>query len=1137
MLEEGTRVGDLRVRGLLGEGAMGRVYLAEDTTLGRRVALKLIKRSVLQRHGVERFLEEARATASFNHPHIVTLYAVGEHDGRPYLALEYLDGASLRVRLATGPVPMGEALRFGRAIADAIAEAHRRGLVHADLKPENVVIPSDGRVRVVDFGLARLAGAASDAASGTPAYMAPERWRGAAPTGAIDIWSLGVMLHELITGGRPIPDHALPHLMFAADPLEIPELPAEPWARLVRDCLALDPERRPSAEEVVRRLDALLDRHGAISGEGSRAARGAAADVQHLVTELVTPPAGEARPFEGRRELLAALVHSGCAALETRTPTLVTIRGDAGIGKSRLAAALRHELSRAAPKARVLALGGQDPAAGEVDGTLREILRRLAAPAMLGRGRDVRAHLREQVGHAWPAVALSLGWLGRDAPELQPLAQAPGALRIAAIEATSRLIRRAAEQGPLCILLDDAHLADATTLDALELATLARAGAAPLWICVLVRPSFDELRPSWGERAERAEAFELEPLVDAAAEELCRALLHPAENLPAQLVEAIAARAQGNAMLLGELCRALKSEGIIRQERTGAWILETDRIDDWPRTPHLSWLTERELRRLPPDLVVYAQLAAVLGPRFDTADMIGVLERLEASPAWRRPPLELEAALAQLDRVQLLRARGHRGHEFRNAMLCEAVRAAIPEPLGTELHRAAFEHYRDQRHVPEERRRPRLAFHAAGAGLREPAARAYEALAAEALYRHRYVEAEASYSRMLGLVDGGPPRQAALHGRGLARYMVGRYEDALDDLHRAHALAAEHGDPRGRLMILLDEATVLDWLASFRRSAELVEQAAGLVAGDAEPAIAARVATGRARSLWRLGKSVEARAALFEAVGLAEAAGGAAYESLNISLIMLGAVLSDLGEIHEAREALDRALSMARARGDRLHELAVLNNRRKVWIAEKDVERAVDDLQANLEIGRALGLVFVELIGTFNVGELLYQAGDLEAAWPYVERAVELATRRSDLLPRPIARLLELRLLAAEGRWQEVQALGAEIAELHRAAQAQGRTDAALLPSEEVLLEAALLASTGGGAESWAGVRARSLRCSEEQQPIEVVELQALGELRAGDVAGARRALDEALDLARRIPNVMETRLLRRRSWIDARRP
>jgi tetratricopeptide (TPR) repeat protein len=842
--------------------------------------------------------------------------------------------------------------------------------------------------------------------------------------------------------------------------------------------------------------------------------------------------AADVQPFVGRREAMATLVQSGRAALSGRTPTLVTIRGDAGIGKSRLANAVRHAMTVAVPAARVLAFRGQDPSVGDVDETIRAILRRLVSPSgMPVRRHEVREHLQARVGDAWPAVALTLGWIGRDAPELLLLAQAPGALRVAAIEATSRLIRRAAEQTPLVIVLDDAHLADATTLDAFELATLDRGGAVPLWICVLVRPSFEALRPAWGERAARAEALELAPLSGAAAEELCRTLLSPAENLPAQLVEMITARAQGNAMLLGELCRALKTEGIVRQERAGAWILETDRVDDWPQTPRLQWLAERELGRLPPDLASHAQLAALLGPKFAVADILGVMQVLEASPAAAQFPLDPKVALAQLDKAQILRVRERHHCEFRNAMLCEAMRAAIPDALRVELHRAAFEHYGQ---VPEERRRARLAFHAAEAGLREPAAMAYEALAADYLYRHRYVEAEGAYSRMLALVDGAPQRQAAHHGRGLARYRTGRYEDALEDLHQAHALAAELGDRRAQLTILLDEATVLDWLNNYRRSAELVDQATALAADDAEPVIAARVAMGRARSLWRLGTSAEARASLLEAVGRGEAAGAAGYESLIVSLLMLGAFLGDLGEIREAREVFDRVLALAHAQGDRFHELAALNNRRAVWIAEKDVARATADLHDQLDIGRALGLVLVELVGTYNLGELLYQAGYVEAARPHVERAVALAMRRSDLLPRPLARLLELRLLAFEGRWQEAQALGTAIAELHRSAQAQGRSDAELLPGEQVLLDAILLASTRGGDEAWAGVRERSRSCSEEQQSIEVIEMQALGALRVGDLAGARRSLEEALDVARGIPNIMEARLLRRLAWIDS---
>ena len=200
-------------------------------------------------------------TASFNHPNIVTLHAVGEYEGRPFLALEYVDGEPLRTRIVAGPISTTEALRIARAVAEAIAEAHHRGLVHADLKPENILIPLDGRVRVVDFGLAKLVGTAPDAASGTPAYMAPERWRGEPPTGAIDVWSFGLLVrarHGETTTLRRI---TRTRRVYTKAQVELPtSVTSSSWGALVVDCLAIDPTTRPSAHELVRRLKALVIR-------------------------------------------------------------------------------------------------------------------------------------------------------------------------------------------------------------------------------------------------------------------------------------------------------------------------------------------------------------------------------------------------------------------------------------------------------------------------------------------------------------------------------------------------------------------------------------------------------------------------------------------------------------------------------------------------------------------------------------------------------------------------------------------------------------------------------------------------------------------------------------------------------------
>lgn len=296
---------------------MGEVYLAQDERLGRKVALKFVKPTGLDAAACERFLAEARTTARFAHPHIVTVYAVGAHAGRPYLALEYLDGETLRERLGRGPLPLPEALRVARAVAEALAEAHRHGVIHADLKPENVVVPADGRPRVVDFGLARFAGADGVAASGTPAYMAPERWQGAAPTPAIDVWSLGVLVHELVEGERPLSDGELAAFAYAPRPVPLgPAVAHHPVRELLQACLAVDPAARPPSEDVAQRLAALLD--GGRPGDDARSPfRG-----------LEPFREADAVDFSGREAEVAQ------AAEGLRAHGALAVLGPSGIGKS-----------------------------------------------------------------------------------------------------------------------------------------------------------------------------------------------------------------------------------------------------------------------------------------------------------------------------------------------------------------------------------------------------------------------------------------------------------------------------------------------------------------------------------------------------------------------------------------------------------------------------------------------------------------------------------------------------------------------------------------------------------------------------------------------------------------------------------
>ncbi len=293
-LEPGAMVDHFRVIRLIGRGGMGAVYLARDTRLGRKVALKVIRPARMgSPDAARRFLIEARATARFNHPNIVTIYAVGEVGGSPYVALEYLEGETLRQRFDGERVPLREALRLGIAVAGALVEAHAHGILHRDLKAENVVISRDGRPRVLDFGLAKIVSPGPAAASasethdpgtldseglgdalqtdgehlcGTPATMAPEQWAGGELSGATDVWALGVLLHELVAGRRPYHDMeatltTLAWTLSQPDPVPLDPVIAETspeLARLLARCLDKNPGARPDAPEVVTALQDMV---------------------------------------------------------------------------------------------------------------------------------------------------------------------------------------------------------------------------------------------------------------------------------------------------------------------------------------------------------------------------------------------------------------------------------------------------------------------------------------------------------------------------------------------------------------------------------------------------------------------------------------------------------------------------------------------------------------------------------------------------------------------------------------------------------------------------------------------------------------------------------------------------------------
>ncbi len=281
----GQTISHYKILEKLGEGGMGVVYKAEDTKLKRTVALKFLSPQAL---GTEeekaRFIHEAQSAAALNHPNICTVYEIDEREGQPFIAMEYIEGQSLEGIIASGPLKLGEAQNVAMQIAEGLHEAHRRRIVHRDIKSANIMITHEGRVKIMDFGLAKSPGRTQltreGTTVGTVAYMSPEQTRGEEVDHRTDIWSLGVVLYEMISGQSPFKgDHeqAIVYSIVNEEPKPLTHLrtavPVE-LERITRKAMAKSPrDRYQHADEVMvdlRSLTVEIDSAGVTTGPAKK---------------------------------------------------------------------------------------------------------------------------------------------------------------------------------------------------------------------------------------------------------------------------------------------------------------------------------------------------------------------------------------------------------------------------------------------------------------------------------------------------------------------------------------------------------------------------------------------------------------------------------------------------------------------------------------------------------------------------------------------------------------------------------------------------------------------------------------------------------------------------------------------------
>lgn len=849
-------------------------------------------------------------------------------------------------------------------------------------------------------------------------------------------------------------------------------------------------------------------------------------------------PAGEP-PFFGMETILSELGQSAAACVSQRKTCVLCVTGNEGSGKTRLAREFNHFINKSYQNARIVSVSVRDTGSPHSNALIGQVLAQLldappAAPPDKGRAFICEKMKLPKPAQDWALIALSLGFLAPGAPELSVFEKAAGSLRSTLIRISGEFLRRCASEKPLFIFIDNAHLADETTLNALEYSALSEVHV-PLWILALGRPAFLRIRPNWGERAAVSNHLELRPLDANDASALCRHLLLPAEDVPEAAIKRLITWSNRTPGLLLEVVRALKREGIVRKStKTDRFFVATDELDKTGDLPLAEWFAQREISALTPSLQGFARFVALLGREIAVHDIEKIVRYLDPNLAPDELALDAGVGIQKLIALGILTAKDAANTvEFRHPLVREALTRALPELRRKHIHQAAYQYFRNDPRFAQHPPLAELSFHAQGAGLRAEACELWLRLAAQFQAKHMYTEAESTYSKAIESSD--IPLLFAFHQRGITRYRIGRYGDALADFERARRLAEQQArDINTTIELFLDEAMALDWLSEYNSAEERVMSAQALGGADLPKQLYARLVLGLGRSAYRANRHTEAEGLLRRAVELAEALGDSEYETLVIGQSMLGYLLQWLGKHSEAEQALTNAIELSTAHHDLMHLGVALNNRGFLRSVTGDEAGMIADFQQVIGIGREIGQRLFELWGNYNLGEHYYFIGEWEKARPLIAKAVEIDAREAGGEPRATVALMQARLLFFMGSREDAIAR----ARSARARDIQGREnkreDAVLAPSDDVLCKMIELYADDADEKAWDALEALSAEHSVGQERLEVLEARALAAAKHQQFKDAGIILERALELSKQFSNVISVRLRRRLSEFHA---
>ena len=710
--------GRYQVSRFLGEGGRKRVYQAYDRALDREVALATVKTEGFDEGSLERVRREAQAMGRLgDHPHIVTVYDIGEEDGRPFIVSQYMPGGSLDDLLEGAPdhrLSVPEAVRIAAEICEALEHAHARDIVHRDIKPANVWLTEGTSTRLGDFGLAAVATATSRSRLtregmmvGTVAYMAPEQALGSAVDARADLYSLGALLYELLTGRPPFvgPDA----VTVISQQINTP--PMAPWwhnpavpkelGALVLELLAKTPEERPASAGDVRRR--LLEAAAVPDGEDAE------------VTPETPAPAGTRHSarlnrlsrFVGRSDELRDLKRAVEGALQGRG-ALVMLSGEPGIGKTRLA-------EEAGVYAR---LGGARVLTGRCHETESSVPYMPFIEAIRAYvGARPPDELRVELGDAASDVAKLVSEIRSRIPDLPTTPRSDGEEeRYRLFESVSSFLVNASQATPIVLILDDLHWSDAPSLRLLQHLARRLADSRMLVLGTYRDVELGRRHPLAQALVElrRDHSYQRIGLRGLSLEEVRQFLEGMTERemeaAEQPLVLAFYRETEGNPYFLEEVLRHLLETGGAYWE-AGRWAMDLASVESLAIPEGIRELIGRRLGNLSDAANDVLTRAAVLGPQFDYA-VLEQLSELDEDTLLEAIEEALHAQLIEQSGSQ----RGQAVYAFGHAIVRQTLYDDISLPRRQRLHRRAAEAIEGVYHRNLVPHLPALALHHRQAG-------------------------------------------------------------------------------------------------------------------------------------------------------------------------------------------------------------------------------------------------------------------------------------------------------------------------------------------------------------------------------------------------------------------------------------